>query len=121
MSLIFRSQQAFEQEVIMKKLEGWTIRALSRSFQISRNTVRRILREHDVQRERGHDALPKKCRKPSKLDVFEPQITKLLTAFPNITGQRIFEELQREGFPGTCVSGCRRKTKYGINALEQRV
>jgi len=100
MSLIFRSQQAFEQEVIMKKLEGWTIRALSRAFQISRNTVRRILREHDVQRESGHDVLQKKCRKPSKLDVFEPQITKLLTDFPDITGQRIFEELQQEGYPG---------------------
>ena len=100
MPLIFRSKEEFEQELIMRKSEGWTIRALSRTFQISRNTVRRILRDHNAKRDSGHDILPKKYHKSSKIDAFEPQIKGLLKEFPDITGQRIFEELQQEGYPG---------------------
>jgi len=100
MTLIFRTRKDFEHEVIMRKRDGWTIRALSRAFQISRNTVRRILREHGAQRDSGHDVLPKRCPKASKLDAFEPKIKGLLEEFPDITGQRVFEELQIEGYLG---------------------
>lgn len=100
MTLIFRSKEQFEQELILRKSEGWTIRSLSRTFQISRNTVRRILRGHNARRDSGHDMLPKTYHRPSKLDAFEPQIKELQKDYPDITGLRIFEELQQEGYSG---------------------
>ena len=84
----------------MKNREGWTIRQLSRTFQISRNTVRRILRDHDARRDSGHTILPKICHRSSKLDAFEPRIKEIQKQFPDITGLRMFEELRQEGYPG---------------------
>jgi len=83
--------------------EGWGIRSLSRHFNISRNTVRRILHKHRKQRDEGHDVLQdKKRRAPreSKLDPFIPLIKALLEKFPNITGQRLYEELSEAGYEG---------------------
>jgi transposase len=83
--------------------EGWRIRALSRHFKMGRNTVRRILRKHRKQRDEGHDVLQdKKSRVPrqSKLDPFKPLIKELLEKFPNITAQRVYEELCVAGYEG---------------------
>ena len=100
MVLIFSSRQAFEQEIILLFRDGKSIRFLSRAFNISRNTVRRILRDHEASRASQHEILPIRQTRKSKLDEFNDRITEILKEFPAITGQRIFEELVKDGYDG---------------------
>jgi len=89
--------------IVLLWRQGTSIRGLARQFQISRNTVRRILRTHIDQREHGHDEVlagaPR--RRGSKLDPFRPRIVEILEKYPRITGTRLFEKLgEEEGYRG---------------------
>jgi transposase len=78
-------------------------RAIARSLGVSRNTVATLLRWHRAQRESGHAALaarPTRAPRARKLDAYKPRITELMTRFPSITAQRVFETLCSEGFGG---------------------
>lgn len=89
--------------VITRHREGLSIRALSRHFGISRNRVRRILREAQRQRDFGNEtALTKRIPsgRGSKLDAYIPEMKKLLEQFPSITGVRMLEELREKGYSG---------------------
>jgi transposase len=103
MALYVRDRQELEHLVITMHAEGWSIRALSRHFHLGRNTVRRILRKNRSQRDQGHDlVLSKNAKLPrkSKLDPFIPLAKELIEQFPNITGQRLYEELKDAGYEG---------------------
>ncbi|RPJ13389.1 MAG: hypothetical protein EHM37_07485, partial [Deltaproteobacteria bacterium] len=106
MSVIIQNREDLEQRlVIMKTQEGWSIRALTKHFGISRNMVRRILRKHDKRRDQGHDILladrqVRKVKRKSKLDPHEETLKGLLEKYPRITGQRLFEELCDAGYRG---------------------
>jgi transposase len=69
---------------------------------MGRNTIRRIIRNNNRRREKGHDVLvPKKVvERKSKLDGFRSQMKQLLKEYPNITGVRVYEELVDNGFDG---------------------
>jgi len=99
MRLIFRSNEEYEQEIILRFRDGGSIRSIGREFGISRNTVRRILRKHDEKRENGEKDLIKKTF-ASKLDSFKLIIAKIIEESPDITGQRIFEKLKDQGYSG---------------------
>jgi len=78
-------------------------RAIARSLQVSRNTVRSILDAHDAGREVEHSAVrPRATRapRPSKLDAFKDRVAALIEKYPDITAQRVFETLRDEGFEG---------------------
>ena len=77
-----------EHLIVTMHAEGFTIRELSRHFKIGRNTVRRILRRHDRQREEGHEALEKRIPRRSQLDPYVPLMENLLQEFPKLTGVR---------------------------------
>jgi len=85
-------------DVVQLSLEGMKRRAIARALHISRNTVRRILTEHEQARERPHTALPvpRIVKRTSKLDLFRPRIEKLLETYKDITAQRVFEILRDE-------------------------
>ncbi len=106
MAIFIQSREELEQRlVIMKMQEGWSIRALARHFAVSRNMVRRILRNHDNLRDQGHDILltdrrARPTKRSKKLDPFEETIKRLLEKYPRITGQRLFEELSAAGYDG---------------------
>lgn len=100
MATIFHSREEFEQEIILLSRDGKSIRFLSRTFEISRNTVRRILREHAASRASEHEIIPVRRTRTSKLDAFSRQISDQLEKFPTITAQRVFEELAKEGYDG---------------------
>jgi transposase len=88
-------------DVVLLSRQGMSRRAISRSLKLSRNTVRRILSGHVATRSEPHTALPApKATRPSKLDVFRPRVDGLLKTFPDITAQRVFEELRDAGFDG---------------------
>ncbi len=103
MALFIRSREELEHLLLDMYSEGWKIRALSRHFKIGRNTVRRILRKHRKQRDEGHDILQDKkspVPRQSKLDPFKPVLKELLEKFPNITAQRVYQELCEAGYDG---------------------
>lgn len=95
-----RDRQELEQTLITMHNEGCSIRELRRQFQMGRNTVRKILRKHNSQRDEGHDVLKKKLKRVSKLDAFEAEIKNTLEKYPKITGVRLYEKLKETGYPG---------------------
>jgi transposase len=102
MVILIRNREELEHQIILLHEEGWGIRALSKHFNMGRNTVRRIIRKNRQQREEGHDALDERRAVPrkSKLDAFKPMIQELLEKYPNITGVRMCEKLATGGFDG---------------------
>ena len=103
MTLYVRNREELEHLIITLRAEGSSIRGLGRRFQMGRNTLRRILREKDSDRNEGHDLLVQKGRpapRQSKLDSFLPAIQELLEEFPALTGQRLYEELKIKGYEG---------------------
>lgn len=101
MAEIITSREDLENRMVTQHADGMSIRALSRRYEMSRNTVRCILRRRGEARTDGHDALPKsKAPRQSQLDAFIPKILEILTLFPDITAERLFEDLGREGYKG---------------------
>jgi len=100
MTLIVHNRKELEQELILRHRDGWSIRALARTFRLARNTVRGIVRGHETQRGSSHNVLPIQGDRQSKLDPFKPQIQQLLEKYPRITGIRILEELRPCGYSG---------------------
>lgn len=59
------------------------------------STANPSLAEHAALRPR-----PDRAPRASKLDPFKPRIAELMTRYPHITAQRVFESLSAEGFDG---------------------
>ncbi len=89
-------------DVVLLAQQGMSRRAIARALKVSRNTVREILAAHGKKRAKAHSVLEKKApsKRPSKLDEHRGKIDELLKVFPDITAQRIFEELRAAGFAG---------------------
>ncbi len=89
-------------DVVLLSKQGMSRRAISRALKVSRNTIREILDGHDAARTEEHSALPlpRTIVRPSKLDDFREQIDDLLQKYPDITTQRIFEEIKVAGYAG---------------------
>jgi transposase len=112
MVLILHSREEFDHLVVLAHAEGVSIRALARRFGCSRNTIRAILKKHKARRDEGPDGPAtqrKRLPKESKLDAYLPKIRQTLEAFPDITGQRLFEILKEQGYDG------------GISILRERL
>jgi len=98
-----RRDETLVYNVVRLEKDGMTRRAIARALRISRNTVKTILKEHGVVRERPHSALPapRMISRASKLDPFRPRINALLEQYSDITSQRVFERLRdEEGYLG---------------------
>ncbi|MCP4601257.1 MAG: transposase [Proteobacteria bacterium] len=115
MAIYIQSREELENLVVTMHADGWSIRGLARHFQMGRNRVRRILRENESKRDQGHDILAEKKREPrgSKLDSYRSFIESELKEFPDITGVRLYEKLEDEGFDGgkTIVTDLLRKLR----------
>jgi transposase len=115
MVVFVRNRQDLEHQIILMHAEGWSIRALSRRFNMGRNTIRRILRKNQEKRDKGHDVLDHRrpLARKSKLDVFKPVIKALLEQYPDMTGVRVHETLSENGFDGgqSIVRGYLRKIR----------
>ena len=110
-TLFIASREDLEHQLVTLHAQGWSIRSLSRHFGVGRNTVRRILRKHQSERVQGQDSTGRGATLPrvSKLDPHLPRIRTLLDQFPDITGERVYEELRAEGYEG------------GISILRERL
>ena len=99
----WRSREELVHQIVTLARDGLSRRAITRATGVSRNTVRAVLATHQRGRTEEHAALrPRPARAPraSKLDRFKPRITELMTRYPHITAQRVFESLRAEGFGG---------------------
>ncbi len=95
-------RMTIEHQVVLLAEQGMSRRAIARSLKIGRHRVNRILREQSARRARGHSALPdgRPRARPSKLDVHQDEIVRLLEEYPGISAQRVYEELRGKGFDG---------------------
>jgi len=100
MPLYIANRQELELLIVTMHADGWSIHALSRRFEIGRNTVRRILRKNERNREVGSDVPARKLPRKSRLDPHVSRMQTLLEQFPDITGLRMFEELREAGYEG---------------------
>jgi transposase len=100
--------------VLLHETEKTSIRELSRRFQLGRNTVRKLLRKHEKQRECGHELLTKPPLRTSKLDAHASLIKEALKLYPNITGVRLYEKLQDAGYTGGITIVRDRQKKLGV-------
>ena len=74
----------------MRLAPAW--RAITRALGVSRNTIRKILREHAQGRDSGHSALPKRPERvprAKKIDAYRAQVQVLLARYPDITLQSV--------------------------------
>lgn len=104
MTATWRTREELLHQVVILAGQGVSRRAIMRSVGISRNTVRKLLKEHARSRVESHSALPAaappRAPRASPIDAFEPRIVALLAQYEDITAQRVFEILREEGFGG---------------------
>jgi len=101
-----RSREELVHDAVMLAQQGTSVRAIARALHIGRNRVRKILNAHEAARNGATPPTalpPAPASRPSMLDVHEGFVQDLLARFPEITAQRIYEELcarQDVGFDG---------------------
>jgi transposase len=98
-------------QIVILSQGGASIRRIAQGLHISRRTVRRVLEQHQQARTVGppRDAPGSAPQRGSQLDAFDAAIRDLLARYPDITVQRVHEELRRLGYQG------------GYTILSQRV
>lgn len=103
MTARWRTREELVHQVILLTTEKMSGRAIQRALGVSRNTVKKILRAHKKARDTGHTALaakPPRAPRASKIDAFRARFGELVSRYPDITAQRVFEILKDEGFTG---------------------
>jgi len=99
----WNSRDELVHQVVTLKRSGTGNRAIARALGISRNTVKAIVAEHEVAREEPPSALPQapaRAPRARKVEPFAGKVAELLSRFPDITAQRVFEELRAVGYDG---------------------
>ena len=77
----------------LHKVEKLSKRAIAERLGIHRNTVTRALASDEPPQYR-------RSKRSSKLDPYQAKIHALLSENPQLSGERIFELIQDEGYPG---------------------
>ncbi len=99
----WQSREELTHQTVALHGDGLSQRAIARALGISRNTVKKILREHSQARQQPHTALapaPKRAPRPKKTDAYRDQVVEHLDKYPDITAQRVFEKLRKAGYDG---------------------
>lgn len=88
-------------QAALLRRDGASKRAIARALGMGRNTVKRLLQGQAERRLTGAPVLPTPPPpRPSKLDAHADTITRLLKTYPDITAQRVLEELRAGGYTG---------------------
>jgi transposase len=85
-------------EIVARFRGGASLRRIARELRVSYHSVRRALREHE--QARSGSPTPQPAARGSQLDTHEPVIRDLLARYPDITAQRVLEELRPHGYSG---------------------
>jgi transposase len=89
---------ALRAEIVARFRGGASLRRIARELRVSYHSVRRTLRE--IEQARSGCPTPPPAPRGSQLDAFEPAIRDLLARYPDITAQRVLEELRPHGYAG---------------------
>lgn len=103
MNATWRTREQLVHQIVSLLAQGVTRRAIARALGVSRNTVRKVLEGHDDARAAPRLAVPTRpVRAPraAKIDSYKPRVAALMSEYPDITAQRVFEVLRDEGFDG---------------------
>src|SRR5512143_3038251 len=85
-------------EIVARFRGGASLRRIARELRVSYHAVRRAL--HEIEQACSGCPMPQPAPRGSQLDAHEPAIVALLTRYPDITAQRILEELRPHGYTG---------------------
>jgi len=99
----WKTRVELDHQVVILAQQGLTRRAIARALSVSRNTVRKILATHGKARMQPQTALagpPERAPRSKQIDDFKEKVTALLARHPEITAQRVLEELRAGGFGG---------------------
>jgi transposase len=93
---------ALVHEIVARFHAGASVRRIAQNLRISRRTVRRALQQVEHARGAGmpQELLRPRPRRSSQLDAYQTAIVDLLARYPEITAQRVHEELRRLGYGG---------------------
>jgi len=101
---IWSTREELVAQLVVLACQGVSARAMARALGVSRNTVKKLLAAHRRAREvEAKDALPRtppRAPRATKLDDYRPKLAELLELYPEITAQRVFEELKAAGYGG---------------------
>jgi transposase len=100
---LWNNREELVHQLLTYHRQGVTVRAMARALKVSRNTARKILKQHAKDQETPHSALPSpptRAPRDTLVTAFEPRVLALITQYPDITAQRIFEELRAAGYEG---------------------
>jgi transposase len=86
-------------QIVQRRQGGASIRRIARDLNVARDTVQSVIRRWEGDRAGQGSATPA-VRRPSLVDPFQDTIRQLLERYPDITIQRVFEELRLKGFAG---------------------
>jgi transposase len=86
-------------EIVRRRQGGASIRRIARDLNVARDTVQSVIRRWEADRA-GQGSPAPVVRRPSLVDPFNDAIRQLLERYPEITIQRVFEELRLKGFAG---------------------
>jgi transposase len=92
--------EAIRHEIVQRRQQGASIRAIAKELGISRGAVGRVLAQIEAQRDGQAPPAPRPKRRGSILDEYEPILQDLLARYPNLTVERALQELQARGYRG---------------------
>ena len=52
--MIFRTREELDHAIVTMHNDGWSKRALAKKFEMSRNTIRKIINKNQKNRDQGH-------------------------------------------------------------------
>jgi transposase len=102
--------EAVRNEIVRLSEQGLSVRRIAQQLQMSRHTVAAALQQVATARNEGITAAkpaPRPRCRPS-LAAFESVIGHLLERYPDLTAQRLWEELRQRGFRGSYPTVWRR-------------
>jgi transposase len=99
----WNSREELVHQVVLLARQGVKFRAIARTLQVARNTVRSILAAQAEALAAPHGALdtkPARAPRERVVTAWSGRIAELVTKYVDITAQRVFEEIGREGYTG---------------------
>lgn len=82
--------------------EGQSKSAVARKLGISRDTLHRLIRTGQLDRDLDEEPVRYKARRPvaTKLEPYKPMLLARLKAYPELSAERLYREIQAAGYPG---------------------
>jgi transposase len=101
--------EAVRNEIVRLSAQGLSGRRIAQQLRVSRHTVAAALEQVATARQEGVASVqPPRPRCRRSLAAFEPMMEQLLARYPDLTAQRLWEELRQRGFRGSYPTVWRR-------------